>query len=341
MKLDLQHLPLPTKLASRWFGKRTFGAGQIPPLRELCARKRAEGLRISVGVPALNEAETIARICRIISRELMDKTPLVDELIVLDGDSVDETAVRARTAGARVASVATIMPEIAHHRGKGESLWRSLATLRGDIVVWVDADIRNFGPHFVTRLVAPLLCDPSIDFVKGYYRRPIALDGVVLPSGGGRVTELLARPLLDLLFPELAGILQPLAGEYAGRTEILRKLPFFTGYSVEVGLLIDLLDVAGLDGIAQADLGSRVHRNRPLEELGPMAFGIARTILQRAEERERIKGLLDMHNHPLLRRAADGGLEAHLPEELERPPIDLMPLRAEALCARELVDAAL
>ena len=321
MTLDKLHLPLPTKLASRWFAQRTFRAQQTPPLSELVARKRDEGLRISVGIPALNEAETIAPICGAIFRELMESNSLVDELVVLDGESVDETALRAHAAGARVADVATILPEIAHHPGKGESLWRSLAALKGDIVVWIDADIRNFGPHFVTRLVAPLLCDPSIDFVKGFYQRPIAFDGVLQPSGGGRVTELLARPLLHLLFPELAAIQQPLAGEYAGRADVLRKLPFFTGYSVEVGLLIDLLDVVGLDGMAQADLGVRVHRNRPLEQLGPMAFGIARTILQRAEEHGRLRALIEEGIHPLLRCDALGELEAYRPDEIERPPI--------------------
>ncbi|MEX2557636.1 MAG: glucosyl-3-phosphoglycerate synthase, partial [Actinomycetota bacterium] len=282
-------------------------------------------VRISVAIPALNEQETIAPICRIISNELMEEVPFVDELVVLDGESIDETALRADAAGARVVDVAKILPEIPVRPGKGESLWRSLAVLRGDIVVWIDADIRNFSSHFVTRLVAPLLCDASVDFVKGYYRRPIQLDGVLSPSGGGRVTELLARPMLDMLFPELAGVIQPLAGEYAGRAEVLRKLPFFTGYSVEAGLLIDLLDVVGLDGIAQVDLGTRIHRNRPLEELGPMAFAIARTIMQRAEELGRLKTRINPRDYPQLRRSLDSGLTLELPDEIERPPLNLAP----------------
>jgi glucosyl-3-phosphoglycerate synthase len=323
--------PLPIKLATRWSSDRTYGVEQIPPLAALGMRKRDEGLRISVGIPALNEATTVGRICRIIHRELMEKAPLVDELVVLDGDSTDATAPIADEAGGRVVDVASLMPEIPVVAGKGESLWRSLSMLSGDIVVWVDADIRNFKPHMITRLVAPLIMDPTLDFVKGFYERPIEIDGVMHPSGGGRITELLARPLLALLFPELGGFLQPLAGEYAGRAEVLRRVPFFSGYSVETGLLIDLLDVIGLDGMAQVDLGRRVHRNRPLEELAPMAHSIAGTILRRAEERGRIQSAVDFPVHPLLMQDQAGRLRAKRVEEVERPPIDLTPAYIAAL----------
>jgi glucosyl-3-phosphoglycerate synthase len=322
MKVDPKQLPMHAKLASRWYGQRTYGPCTTPSNDDLVERKRAEGLRISVAIPALNEEATIGDICATISRALMEDAPLVDELIVLDGRSTDATHARAREAGAQIMDVATILPDLPLVPGKGESLWRSLAALRGDIIVWVDADIRDFAPHFVTRLVAPLLTDPSIDFVKGYYERPIDLGTGLLPTGGGRVTELLARPLLHTLFPELGGIVQPLAGEYAGRADVLRSIPFFTGYSVEVGILIDLLDAVGLDGIAQADLGTRVHRNRPLADLSPMAFQIARTILRRAEERGRIGSLFDAEINPLLRLDGDGTLEATMPIEVERPPID-------------------
>ena len=340
MTRDPGPLPLPSRLATRWFDERTYGVERIPPLAALGMRKREEGVRISVGIPALNEAPTIGRICRIIHRELMEKAPLVDELVVLDGDSVDETAVRAEAAGARVVDLASLMPEIPLSSGKGEALWRSLAALSGDIVVWVDADIRNFSPHFVTRVLSPLIMDPTLDFVKGYYERPIEIDGVMHASGGGRVTELLARPLLDILFPELGGFLQPLAGEYAGRAEVLRRVPFFSGYSVEVGLLIDLLDVVGLDGMAQVDLGRRVHRNRPLEELGPMAHSIAGTIMRRAEERGRIESVVDFPIHPLLTRDPRGHLVAKRIEEVERPPIELTPPYIAALRGNASADMA-
>lgn len=321
MNIDPRQLPLHAKLARRWYSQRTYGACTTPSIDSLVERKRADGLRISVAIPALNEEATIGTICSTVVRDLMERSPLVDELVVLDGRSTDATHARARAAGAQVLDVATVMPEVALVPGKGESLWRSLAALRGDIIVWIDADIRGFEHHFISRLVAPLLSEPSIDFVKGYYERPIDLGTGLHPTGGGRVTELLARPLLHALFPELAGIVQPLAGEYAGRAEVLRTIPFFTGYSVEVGMLIDLLDAVGLDGIAQADLGVRVHRNRPLTELSPMAFQIARTILRRAEERGRVGSLHDTSVNPLLRLEDDGALTATMPEELERPPL--------------------
>jgi len=331
MTPDAIPIPPPSKMAARWAIQRTFSVDQVPSVSELKARKDAQGARISVGLPALNEAATIGPICRSISQELMGYTDLVDDLVVLDGSSVDETALRAEAAGAHVVDVSQLMPQVPPYPGKGDSLWRSLTRLPGDIIVWIDADIRNFQPHFITRLVAPLLMDPGVDFVKGFYERPIEIGGVLHGSGGGRVTELLARPLLDMFFPELGGFVQPLAGEYAGRADALRRVPFFSGYSVEVGLLIDLLDAIGLDGMAQIDLGTRIHRNRPLEELTPMAYAIGRTILRRAEERGRIKSAIDYPTHPLLVRDRAGRLEALFIDEVERPPIALVPPYLEAL----------
>jgi glucosyl-3-phosphoglycerate synthase len=332
-------IPQQTRLAASWFAERTFKADDIPSLPALLAAKRDAGVRISVAIPSLNEAATIGNICAVIHRDLMQRANLVDELVVLDGDSVDETALQAQAAGARVVDVSTLMGEVPLCPGKGESLWRSLTALSGDVVVWIDGDIRGFGSHFVTRLVAPILLDPEIDFVKGHYERPLEIEGHLYASGGGRVTELLARPLLNRLFPELAGFLQPLAGEYAGRAELLRRVPFFSGYSVEVGLLIDLLDVVGLDGMSQVDLGRRVHRNRPLEDLMPMAFTIAGTILRRAEERGRISSHVNFPVHPLLRRESDGGLGIHRIHEIERPPIVFTPPYLEALRSAQPVGA--
>jgi glucosyl-3-phosphoglycerate synthase len=307
-------VPWLTRRAHRWYDRRTFSAPDIPD--DLVERKN--GLKISVALPALNEASTVGAICGSISRNLV-ASGLVDELVVVDGGSDDGTANVARAAGAAVIDAASLVPRIPVVHGKGESLWRSLSYLTGDIICWIDADIANFEPHFVSRLIAPLLLDPTCMFVKGFYRRPIAHGDVLLPSGGGRVTELLARPLLNALFPELSGIIQPLSGEYAGRRDVLMQLPFFTGYSVEAGLLIDLLEVAGLDAMAQVDLGARVHRNRPLDELSPMAYAIARTILQRAEERGRIEIAHDHPSHPLLMPTLDG-VDMKDVHEVERPP---------------------
>lgn len=312
-------VPWLTRRAHRWYAKHTFHADDLP--RNPTELKRARGVSISVALPAIDEAETVGQICRSIADSLMPD--LVDELVVLDGGSTDETASVARDAGATVVDARAILPSIPPLKGKGESLWRSLSVLSGDIICWIDADIANFEPHFVSRLVAPLLADPALTFVKAFYRRPIAYGDVVLPSGGGRVTELLARPLLNALFPELGGVIQPLSGEYAGRRDVLTQVPFFTGYSVEAGLLIDMLDEVGLDAMAQVDLGARVHRNRPLDELGPMAYAIARAILRRAEEWGRVSVSQEHPLHPLL-MATPQDAELFDLEEIERPPLALL-----------------
>lgn len=309
-------VPWLTRRAHRWYAKHTFHADDLP--QNLAELKRAQDGTVSVALPAIDEAATVGRICRSIADSLMPD--VVDELVVLDGGSTDGTATVARDAGATVVDARALLPSIPAVKGKGESLWRSLSFLSGDIVCWIDADIANFEPHFASRLIAPLLTNPETMFVKAFYRRPIAYGDVVLPSGGGRVTELLARPLLSALFPELGGIIQPLSGEYAGRRDVLTQLPFFTGYSVEAGLLIDLLELVGLDAMAQVDLGARVHRNRPLDELAPMAYAIARAILRRAEEWGRLDLAHDHPLHPLLMATPEGADTLDL-EEIERPPL--------------------
>ena len=312
-------LPWLSGIAQRRYRRRTFGAASTPAPDALVARKRETQTSVSVVLPALNEADTIGDICATISGELLGG--LVDELIVIDCASDDATASVAATSGAAVYDVAAILPETPVVAGKGEALWRSLSVVSGDVVVWLDSDIRNFSTAFVERLVAPLLVDPTIAYVKGAYRRPLARGDELIPDEGGRVTELLARPLLAAFFPELGGFVQPLAGEYAGRVEVLRRVPFFTGYSVEAGLLIDLLDDVGLDAMAQADLGERVHRNRPLAELAPTAYAIGRTILRRASERGRLVAAPDLMAAPFLRPTPDG-MESHDVREIERPPME-------------------
>jgi glucosyl-3-phosphoglycerate synthase len=268
----------------RWLARRAFDG--TPDTAALAGRAADKQLTIGVALPALNEEPTIGAICESIRTNLMPT--LVTDLVVIDGNSTDATARTARSAGARVVTVDEALPHLPAVAGKGEALWRSLQTLDTDLICWIDADIENFEPHFVTRLVAPLIDHDDIAFVKATYRRPLRVGDVLIPDAGGRVTELLARPLLQAFFPELSGIRQPLAGEYAGRRDVLTRVPFFTGYSVEAALLIDLLDEVGLDAIAQADLGERIHRNRPLEQLTPMARSIARTIMRRAAEWGRV-----------------------------------------------------
>ncbi len=239
---------------------------------ELVAAKA--GRTISVVLPALDEEETIESVVDSIS-PLVDG--LVDELIVLDSGSTDETEIRAIAAGARVVSREQALPELPTRPGKGEALWRSLAATSGDIVVFVDSDLINPHPMFVPWLVGPLLTGDGIHLVKSFYRRPLDAGA----TGGGRVTELVARPLLAALRPELGSVLQPLGGEYAATRELLTSLPFAPGYGVEIGLLVDTFDRLGLDAIAQVNLGVRAHRNRPLAELGVMSRQVIATLLSR------------------------------------------------------------
>ena len=249
---------------------------------ELVAAKA--GRTISVVLPALDEEETIESVIDSISPLVRDRGGLVDELIVLDSGSTDETEIRAIAAGARVVSREQALPEVRTRPGKGEALWRSLAATSGDIVVFVDSDLINPHPMFVPWLVGPLLTGDGIHLVKSFYRRPLNVSdasGSAGATGGGRVTELVARPLLAALRPELRCVLQPLGGEYAATRELLTSLPFAPGYGVEIGLLVDTFDRLGLDAIAQVNLGVRAHRNRPLAELGVMSRQVIATLLCR------------------------------------------------------------
>jgi glucosyl-3-phosphoglycerate synthase len=240
-------------------------------------RERAADV-VSVCLPARDEAATIGPIVATIRRDLMDRNGLVDEIVVIDDGSTDDTALIAEAEGARVVAEASILPELGAGSGKGNALWKSLYVCEGDVVCWLDADIRNFESSFVSRLVQPLLHDPNVLFTKAYYRRPLHGE----PNGGGRVTELVARPLLSQCFPALRDIVQPLSGEYAGRREVLETLPFVEGWGVELGMLVDLAQRYGAGVITQVDLGVREHRNRPVEELGPQALAILVAALRRA-----------------------------------------------------------
>lgn len=277
---------------------------------ELVNLKKKTRLSVSVCLPALNEERTIGQICRTV-RTLMPQ--LVDELIVVDSGSSDGTMDVAREAGAAVHSAASIVPHVRVERGgKGEALWRSLGIATGDVVVWLDSDTKNFDTGFVLSLVAPLLREPELRMSKAFYDRPLQDATGTLTTGGARVTELLVRPLAHVLFPELLGFIQPLSGEYAARRDLLRSLPFFTGYGVDIGLLIDVAQEVGLDRVVQVDLGSRVHRNQDILPLGRMAFQVAQTMTTRAEQLGRLKLANEWPDVMLQFRSRDGGA---LPEE--------------------------
>lgn len=307
----------------RWFAEHTFHSDHFADLRALMTLKEKRGVTISVGLPTLNEAATIEKVIQTIKSSLMDDLPLIDELVVIDSDSTDDTVERAKSMGIPVYQHPAILPEVGSHRGKGEALWKSLHVLKGDLIAWVDTDITNIHPRFVYGLIGPLLQRPSLQYVKGFYQRPIQMGKKLQAVGGGRVTELVARPIFNLFYPELSGFIQPLSGEYAGRRTALEQVPFFTGYGVETGLLIDLLDRFGLDAMAQTDLDVRVHTNQPLDKLGKMSFAIMQVFIARLESRYGVQ-LLDRANRSMklvIQEAERFALEVERIGDEERPPI--------------------
>jgi glucosyl-3-phosphoglycerate synthase len=261
-----------------WLRERTYVSAQWTAVDLVAAKGTST---VSVVLPARNEAATVGRIVSALRRRLMQDLPLIDELVVIDACSSDGTAAVAEAAGARVFHQADILPEHGDRPGKGEALWKSLDVTSGTIVAFIDADLRQFDPQFAVGLLGPLLSDPSTQFVKAFYDRPLMNGGTVLPAGGGRVTEILARPLLNLHWPQLAGFVQPLAGEYAARRTLLESIPFLSGYGVEVAMLVDVVNQVGLDAMAQVDLGSRTHRNSSDAALGRMACEVYLAALSR------------------------------------------------------------
>jgi glucosyl-3-phosphoglycerate synthase len=258
-------------IVEAWSTYRTSNARDWPAQRLLEAKGAST---ISVVIPARNEERTVGTIVTAITNAFTLSLPLVDEVIVVDSRSVDRTAEVARAAGATVLRQDEATHGLPPMQGKGDALWAGLAAASGDVVAFVDADIDPFNPQFISALLGPVLSDPTISFVKGFYHRPLSLGGHSEPDGGGRVTELVARPLLNLFWPDLAGFVQPLAGECAGRRQVLEQVPFVSGYGVETAMLVDLLDLVGLDALAQVDLGERTHRNQETEALGRMAAQI-------------------------------------------------------------------
>ena len=277
------------------------------PLERILAAKGST--TISVCLPARNEETTVGRIVSVLHDELLVRG-VIDEIVVLDDHSEDRTASLAREAGARVADAAAVLADYGSGHGKGEALWKSLHVTDGEIVLWCDSDITEFGSRFVTGLLGPLLCEPGVDLAKGYYRRPQRER-----EGGGRVTELVARPLLSLYYPHLAALHQPLSGEYGGRREVLEQLPFFCGYGVDIGLLIDLADRVGIGGLVQVDLDIRMHRNRSLTDLGPQATAIIQTVLCR----------LDPELTPTVTELIRPGVAPAKVDVSERPPMVEVP----------------
>jgi glucosyl-3-phosphoglycerate synthase len=320
----------PKALSERvdqWFAENTFHRQEFEDLAKLVELKQKQNLTISLGLPALNEAETVGKIIQTIKHKLFDKIPLLDEIVLIDSGSTDDTVKIAEDIGIPIYVHQDILPEHGGFRGKGEALWKSLFVLKGDIIAWVDTDIHNFYPGFVYGLLGPLLREPEIQYVKGFYRRPIKMEGELVSEGGGRVTELTIRPLFNLFYPELSGMIQPLAGEYAGRRTALERVPFFTGYGVETGLLIDLFNEIGLSAIAQVDLEERIHRNQSLASLSQMAFAILQVVMQRLQEKNRIQIMDEVNRSMKLIKPQQKSyaLELKPIQDRERPPMITIP----------------
>jgi len=310
-----------------WLKSNTFHHSAFWDLNALVEEKQKQDLKISLCIPTLNEEKTIGKEIVIFKSELMQRYPLLDEIAVIDSDSSDQTRDVASAFGAQVFLSKDILKKYGEKRGKGENLWKAIYQLEGDIIVYIDADIKNIHPRFVYGLVAPLICSPEIHYVKAFYDRPLASSQGSRPSGGGRVTEILIRPLFSLFFPELTALIQPLSGEYAVRRQVLDKIPFPIGYGVETSHLIDVYHRWGLQAIAQTDLDRRVHRNQHTRDLGKMAFGILQTFLKRVEALGILSNLPEL-NTTLRQFQVNNNLFEEIPlniVEEERPPMIEIP----------------
>jgi len=307
--------------------KRTWHHSAFSDIDRLVALKEQKDLSISLAFPTLNEEATIGKEILVIRTELMDRHPLLDEIVVIDSSSQDKTRELALKYGARVVESKNILPNHGTFRGKGENLWKSLYELKGDIIVWVDADIANIAPKFVYGLLGPLLEDDSIGYVKAFYERPIRSPSGISASGGGRVTEILVRPIFSLFYRELARLIQPLSGEYAGRRTLLEKLAFSVGYGVELGHLIDVYHQFGIGALAQVDLDLRIHRNQSTDALGRMAYGILNTFLDRAARYGDARLLHELGNRHIALKLEESDHKVVATEisAVERPPMAEVP----------------
>jgi len=314
-----------------WLETNTFHHGEFWDILKLVEEKEKKGLKISLCIPTLNEEKTIGKEIVIFKSELMERYPLVDEFAVIDSGSEDRTLEVAASFGADTYRAKDILPEVGDKRGKGENLWKAIYRLGGDIIVYVDADIKNIHPRFVTGIVAPLINNDTIQYCKAFYDRPMAYSTGIRASGGGRVTEILIRPLFSLFFPELTALIQPLSGEFAVRRGVLEKIPFPIGYGVETAHILDVYREWGLEAFAQTDLDQRIHRNQSTNALGKMSFGILQTFINRLKAYGMVDRLPDMAT--LYRQfQAEGNRYEQLTREIveyERPPMITIPAYRE------------
>ena len=307
----------------KWLENNTFHHGEFWDILDLVKEKEKKDLKISLCIPTLNEEKTIGKEVLILRSELMERYPLIDEFAVIDSGSNDKTLEVAESYGADTYLASEILPEVGDKRGKGENLWKAIHQLKGDIICYVDADISNIHPRFVYGLVAPLIKQAEVQYVKAFYDRPLNYSSGLRSSGGGRVTEILIRPLFSLFYPELTNIIQPLSGEYAARREVLEMIPFPIGYGVETSHLLDLYEKVGLNAFAQTDLDRRVHRNQTTNALGKMSFGILQTFINRLHSQGKIDRVPDVETFYRRFEVEDGSYNQLVQEvvEEERPPM--------------------
>jgi len=315
---------------TEWFEKRSYNHGDFEDVEKLARRKRARGLTVSLVLPSRNVADTIGGIVDEINA-LNEKASLVDEVLVVDADSDDGTARVAASKGAEVYSENELLSHHGGAHGKGDAMWRSLSVARGDLVMFADADTKDFMPQFVYGTLGPIITVPEVRFVKGAFRRPFKSDEAVQQDGGGRVTELTTKPLFNLFYPELTGFVQPLAGEFAADKELFGSIPFLTGYAVETGIMIDVFRKVGLDAMAQVDLGTRQNRHQPLFDLGRMSYSVLRAVARRLRQDGRLRQVRDPSMPDSLFQFSDYlhavatpeglKLREHVEELVERPPM--------------------
>jgi glucosyl-3-phosphoglycerate synthase len=311
-----------------WIEKNTFHYSEFSDLSRLVDEKQRKNLKISLCLPTLNEEKTIAKEILIMKSELMTRYPIVDEIVVVDSGSTDNTRKIARGYGADVYKATEILPDLAKFIGKGENLWKALFVTQGDIIIYLDADIKNIHHRFAYGLLGPLILFDNIKYVKAFYDRPISMGkSKIRPTGGGRVTELVIRPLFSLFFPELTQILQPLSGEYAGYRELFENIPFPIGYGVETSMILDIYEKWGLDVFAQVDLDRRIHRNQDTRALGRMSFAILQTFIKRKKRLGMVDYKEKLYNEMIQYNLIKNEFKPDIYkiEENERPPMIEIP----------------
>ena len=308
--------------------KTPFTPDEFEDLDYLLSLKRERGLTISLAFPALNEEKTVGNVIKTIKQSLVVDVPLLDEIVLIDSNSSRPHAGNCREVWASLSiSIRMSYPDMVHAKAKGRRSGKACYCTHGDILIWIDTDIVNIHPRFVYGLIGPLLLRPDIQFIKGFYQRPLRVGDKVQAGGGGRVTELTARPLLNLFYPELSGVIQPLSGEYGGLRSALEQLSFFSGYGVEIGLLIDMLEKFNLSAIAQADLQERIHHNQPLEALSKMSFAIIQAVMRKLEARHKQSFLENVNKTMKLIRYEQKDFKLEIEEiaERDRPPMIELP----------------